>query len=64
MAHMHDVHMPVYGAMALRQDVHRYCGTLHGSKEQVKHTVHMFLHGGLQMSMHDVHMVMAIMVDR
>ena len=47
MAHMHEVHMQICGAMALRQGVHGCHGTLHGSKGQVKHTVHMFLHGGL-----------------
>ena len=33
---MHDVHMPIYGAMAQRQGVHGCYGTLHGSSEQIK----------------------------
>ena len=47
MEYMHGVHMHICGAMALRQGVHGCHGTLHGSREQVKHTVHMFLHGSL-----------------
>ena len=50
MAHMHDAHMPIYGAMAhihgamaQRRGVYGSHGTLYSSREQVKHTVHMFL---------------------
>ena len=36
---------------------------LHGSREKVKHTVHIFLCDIIWCSMHDVHKVMAIMID-
>ena len=36
MAHMHGVHMHIYGAMAQRQSVHGCYGTLRGSSEQIK----------------------------
>ena len=63
MACMHGVHMPIYGAMAQRHGLEGSHGTLYGSREQVKHTMHMFLCDILWFSMHDVHKVMAIMID-
>ena len=44
MAHMHDVHMPIYGTMAQRHGLQGSHGTLHGSREQVKaHGAYVFM---------------------